>query len=280
MDVLQIREPINALSHGLGMILALAGTWALAVRLRKDAPPGAAGYRRGKTGTLLLYGACLSFCYGASALFHALPIPPGSGNVFHRLDHVGIYLLIAGTYTPVAWSMMHGRRRGWTLAAVWIAAIVCAGRVGLGGLLPIGLSTLIYLTMGWAALACYRDLMRRHPHRILTSLPVGGFFYSVGAVVNLSKHPVLIPGVFASHELFHFFVLAGSACHYHFMYVTVVAAVEPNPAAAPDLDAPLPAGAIPAPNFLRRLPVSQVRTYSLIRRNSSKTKPYEQSRFF
>lgn len=244
MDALHLREPISALSHGLGMVLGLAGTWALMSRLRTSSPPGNLGYRRGKALTLFVFGGCLTFCYGASSLFHALPIPPGSDNLFHRLDHVGIYLLIAASYTPVAWSMMQGGLRSGTLTAVWIVAAGCAGRVWLGGLLPIWLSTVIYVSMGWAALGCYRDLMRRHSRQILFPLPLGGFFYTVGAVVNLSKHPVLIPGVFASHELFHFLVLAGSVCHFRFMIETVVTAVETIPEPAPS--------SVPAPKFLGR----------------------------
>src|SRR5262249_2984623 len=97
-------------------------------------------------------------------------------------------------------------------------------RVWYGGVLPIWVSTLVYLAMGWGSLVCYRELARTYSHRTLRPLPLGGVFYSIGAVLNLAKWPVLSPGVFAAHELFHFFVIAGSACHIFFMLNVVIPA--------------------------------------------------------
>src|SRR5262249_9686236 len=106
-------------------------------------------------------------------------------------------------------------------------------RVWYGGVLPIWVSTLVYLAMGWGSLICYRELARRYSHRTLLPLPLGGIFYSVGAVMNLAKWPVLSPGVFAAHELFHFFVIAGSACHIFFMLNVVIPAPGPEIVPAP-----------------------------------------------
>ncbi len=159
---------------------------------------------------------------------------------------MGIYVLIAGTYTPAAWSLMKPAWRRGTLAIVWCVAGFCGARVWFGGILPTWLSTLIYLGMGWGVLFCYRELARNLGHRTLLPLPLGGIFYSVGALINLARWPVLLPGVFGAHELFHFFVIAGSACHVLFMLRVVV------PARAPagwlDVDAapfPLPRGVRP-----------------------------------
>ena len=135
--------------------------------------------------------------------------PENSLNRLRRLDHVGIYLLIAGTYTPAAWSLLKGAWRRGTLATVWGVAGVCAMRVWLGGVLPTWISTLIYLSMGWGVIFCYRELARDLGHRTLLPLPLGGAFYSVGAVINLAGWPVLLPGVLGAHDLFHFFVIAG-----------------------------------------------------------------------
>jgi hypothetical protein len=86
------------------------------------------------------------------------------------------------------------------------------------------LSTLNYLGMGWGALFCYFELSRKYSHRTLLPLPLGGVLYSIGAIVNLARWPVFLPGVFAAHELFHFFAIAGSACHVFFMIQVVVPA--------------------------------------------------------
>ena len=144
------------------------------------------------------------------------------------LDHVGIYLLIAGTYTPIAWGLMRGPWLWGTLVAAWTAALVCGTRVWCGSLMPMWLSTLTYLVMGWGALFCYNELARTHSHRKLLLLPLGGLFYSVGAVLNLTHWPAVVPGVFAAHEIFHFFVIAGTTCHVLFMLGVVIPCPEPN----------------------------------------------------
>jgi hypothetical protein len=138
-------------------------------------------------------------------------------------------MLIAGTYTPVAWSLLRGRWLWGTLTTVWSIGVVCAARVWWGGVLPIWVSTLVYLTMGWGSLLCYGELARTYSHRALLPLPMGGLFYSIGAVFNLAHWPVLSPGVFAAHELFHFLVIAGSFCHIVFMLSVVIPAPSPVP---------------------------------------------------
>jgi hemolysin III len=169
----------------------------------------------------------LIFCYAASTAFHSVPIHRQSFSVLRRVDHIGIYLLISGTYTPVAWSLLRGRWSWGTLATVWTLTALCATQVWYWGVLPIWISTATYLAMGWGALFCYFELARTYSHRTLLPLPLGGMFYSVGAVFNVVKWPVLSPGVFGAHELFHFFVIAGTACHIYFMLKVVVPAPGP-----------------------------------------------------
>jgi hemolysin III len=252
MLLFDLREPINAVSHGAGMMLALPVTWVLWKRCGARNPCGSARVCRAphscvtvrgtcrtarhyrlRALSLLVFGICLTFCYAASTIFHAAPLHGEPLNQLQRLDHIGIYLLLAGTYTPIAWALLRG---GWllgTLTTVWTITALCVVRVWYGGVLPIWISTLVYLTMGWGSLVCYRELARTYSHAALRPLPLGGVFYSVGAVLNLAKWPVLSPGVFAAHELFHFFVIAGSACHIFFMLNVVVPAPGPLLQAAP-----------------------------------------------
>jgi hypothetical protein len=81
--------------------------------------------------------------------------------------------------------------------------------------------------MGWGAIFCYNELARSHSHRKLLLLPLGGLFYSVGAVMNVAHWPALIPGVFAAHEIFHLFVISGTTCHVLFMLGVVIPSPEP-----------------------------------------------------
>jgi hemolysin III len=233
MILLDLREPVSACSHGAAMVLALPLTWVLWRRC--DRWPGvdrglssrASHYEQGKRVALLIFCLSLIFCYGASALYHSVLFSGDLLNRFRRLDHVGIYVLIAGSYTPGVWALFRSGWRQGTLASVWGFAILCAGRVWIGGILPSWVSTIIYLTMGWGVLCCYREMARNHSHRTLLPLPLGGVFYSVGALVNLTNWPVLKPGVVGAHEFFHFLVIAGSACHVAFMLRVVVPACQP-----------------------------------------------------
>jgi hemolysin III len=250
MQLFDLREPVNAWSHGAGMMLALPVTWVLWQRSGElidlgNVEPwrGSTRYQRIKALCLLIFGINLILCYGISATYHAVQLSGESLRWLQRLDHVGIYLLIAGTYTPVAWAMMRGSWWWGTLATVWTVALVCAARVWCVGILPPELSTLVYLTMGWGSVFCYRELARTYSHRSLLPLPLGGIFYSIGAVINLAHWPVIYPGVFAAHELFHFFVIAGSACHVFFMHDVVV----PTTAREPALLSPTPAANAPQP---------------------------------
>jgi hemolysin III len=248
------REPVSAWSHGAGMMLAVPFTWvfcrrclaraALGDGVLQGAPEGLAAtslvssFERSKAVSLLVFGLSLVICYGNSALYHAVQLAGEPLGWYRRLDHVGIYLLIAGSYTPVAWTLMQGAWRRGTLVVVWTLASCCAARVWLGGVFPPWISTVVYLGLGWAALLCYRVLARSFPHRQLALLPLGGAFYSIGAMINLMQWPVLVPEVLAAHELFHFFVMAGSACHVGFMMRHVVPAGPPLPSLwAADADA-------------------------------------------
>jgi len=233
MLLFDLREPINAWSHGAGMLLALPVTWVLWKQCSEfgaggsDEPwCGSTRYHKVKGFCLLIFGVSLIVCYGISAAFHGVQRNGEAIHRLQRLDHVGIYLLIAGTYTPVAWALMRGSWWWGTLTTVWTFALLCAARVWCVGVMPMWVSTLVYLAMGWGALFCYFELAKTYSHGTLLPLPLGGVFYSVGAVLNLARWPVLFPGVFAAHELFHFFVIAGSACHIFFMIKVVV----PSPA--------------------------------------------------
>jgi hemolysin III len=213
-----LREPVSALSHGAGMLLALPVTVILWRRC--GARPGS----KAKQLALFIFGVSLAACYGSSALFHAARVGGETLDRLRRLDHVGIYLLIAGTYTPASWALLPGGLRRRMLAAVWGVAAACSAQVSLGVRLPVWAYTATYLAMGWGALFSYRELARTLGHARLAWLPLGGMLYSVGAVINLLGRPSPAPGVFGAHELFHFFVLAGTACHVLFMLRVVVPA--------------------------------------------------------
>ena len=189
----------------------------------------ASRHQRLKAFSLLVFGISLTFCYAASAVFHGVHFRGPLLSPYQRLDHIGIYLLIAGTYTPIVWSLLRGPWLWGTLTTVWTIALFSALRVWYGGAFPVWIATATYLAMGWGSLFCYRELARTYSHRKLLPLPLGGIFYTVGAAINLLKWPVISPGFFGSHEMFHLFVIAGSACHVYFMLRVVIPAPSPRP---------------------------------------------------
>jgi hemolysin III len=262
MDFFSPREPINTWSHGLWLLWALPGTLLLWKR--------GAGDRR-KQISLLIYGLSLMFCSGASTLFHG--VRPGVGGLasYAVADHVGIYLLIAGSYTPIVRNLMRGRWRDVLLVSVWLWAFAGSAVQVICVDLPAWLTTVLYLMMGWFGVLFYYEIAGRHPFRVLAAIPVGGLIYSVGALLNLLQRPVLWPGVFQSHELFHLFVIVASLVHFHFL-ATVVAPFDagatfdpPGPGTVRVKASPLAHPGRPAPGPVRGRP-----RRALLGRNASR----------
>jgi hemolysin III len=208
MSFLDFREPVSAWSHCAGLLLAVPGTLML---WRRSAGGGT------KRLTLLVYGLTLAFCYLASTLYHGVRVSAAGVAMYDRLDRVGIFALIAGSYTPLAWCLLRGHWRRWTLLLVWGVAGTAAVMLVAGRLPSPATATCVYLAMGWGVVACYFEFANALSHRAMLPIVVGGLSYSVGAVLNVLHWPVIVPGTFGAHELFHFFVLAGSLAHYLFM---------------------------------------------------------------
>lgn len=212
MNLLHPREPVNTWSHGAWLVLALCGLVLLWRSGRRDRPRQVA---------LLIYGLSLVFCAASSTLYHGVRTPGKVIQALALMDHISIYLLIAGTYTPIAWTLLRGSWRLGVLGLVWFWALLGIAIHVACETLPLWLSTGYYLAMGWAALCFYFEVARGVSHRVMLPIVAGGVLYSAGAVFNLLHQPVLWPGVFQAHELFHLFVVAASLLHFYFI-VTVV----------------------------------------------------------
>jgi hemolysin III len=193
------EERWNALSHGAGAVLAIVGAIVLVtlVALQGDA---------GRTTAAIVFGATLVVLYVASTLYHSSAHPHTKAQL-KVFDHCAIYGLIAGSYTPFALVGLRDHGGAWLLAAVWTIALLgvvfkwfYTGRFK-------GLSTALYLGMGWLALVVVKPMMQVLPGSTLLWLLAGGLAYSLGTVFYLSKRQF-------AHAAWHVFVLAGSACHY------------------------------------------------------------------
>lgn len=212
MSFFDFREPASAWSHCVWMVLSVPATIFLWRRSRGNLP---------KQLSFLIFGLSLIYCYATSTLFHGVR-SAGTIRLCHTLDHIGISLLIAGTFTPPAVVILRGTWRWSVLLGIWMMACVGIGSRLLARDMPLAVSTTIYLSMGWGAIFFYFELARLLSSRAVRPIMLGGIFYSVGALVNLAHWPVLVPGVFNAHDLLHLFVMAGSLAHFQFMVDSVI----------------------------------------------------------
>jgi hemolysin III len=209
---MRIREPFNGASHLIGLLLGGAGTVML-LRMAQG---------REQLVALSIYGATLIMLYGASTLYHTLSLTERQLRALRRLDHIAIYFLIAGTYTPIALITLDSRL-GWTLlATVWLIALAGVPFKLFYLDAPVWLSTGTYLLMGYLAMLAVIPLARAVHLGGLMWLLSGGIAYTVGAVIYSRRRPDPFPGVFGHHEIWHVLVLIGSACHFAFMVYHVV----------------------------------------------------------
>jgi hemolysin III len=202
------RDPFCGMSHLLGALLSIAGLVVLLV---------AAAGRPWHVVGFSIYGASLVLLFSASSLAHSLHCSPATGAKLDRLDYAAIFLLIAGTYTPLCLVNLRGPW-GWTLLGLeWGLAVVGISTVLRGGARANGFRTLVYLAMGWLVLIAAYPVLTILPTGGITWLMIGGAFYTIGAAIFFTDWPHLIRGRFAAHDLWHCMVLAGSACHYMVM---------------------------------------------------------------
>ena len=203
-----LHEPVNCITHGLGALFSVVGVMIL-VLISWGQPLYVVSF--------IVYGLSSVLLYVASSLYHGLKVNPRRRRMLLRLDHVGIYALIAGSYTPLALIALksYSPVLGWAFfGLVW--ALATLGIVFKLWWLdaPVWLSTGLYLLLGWLALGIMPVLLQTLSAGGLLLLFLGGLLYSVGAVIFAVERPDFYPGVFGHHELWHLFVLAGGACHY------------------------------------------------------------------
>ena len=204
---LRLREPVNALTHLLGAILSVIGLVALI------AAASAHGSAR-EVVAVSIFGASLVMMYGVSALYHASTLSERGLNHFQRIDHVMIYVLIAGSYTPICLIVLGGRLGMALLITVWALAALGFYQKIVWMHAPRWLSTALYLGMGWIAVIIARPLISAGSPGFFFWLLAGGIAYSVGAIVYARKWPRGGAKVFGSHEIWHLFVMAGSFAHF------------------------------------------------------------------
>jgi len=200
-----MQNPVRGFLHGAAALASAVGATFL---WERGAGGGSARL------ALLAFGASLVALYTTSSLYHSFPWRLAWKRRMQRLDHAMIYVLIAGTYTPMAAIALEGWLRWAALGASWGIAAVGIAQKAFWPRLPDGFSIALQTTQGWLALPLFFPLAERLPAPALALGLLGGALYTVGMVLLVTERPRLWPRVFSYHEFFHVLVVSGSAAHY------------------------------------------------------------------
>ena len=211
-----IREPGSAITHFIAMMMAVFAAVPLLIK---------AGIQSGQENLLAMaiFMGSMILLYGASATYHSVDLTGRSLRIFRKLDHMMIFVLIAGSYTPVCLIVLGGKLGYTLLALVWGIAAVGMLIKAFWITCPKWFSSIIYIAMGWVCVLVFGPLLNMLYTPAFLWLLAGGIIYTVGGVIYALKLPIFNSKhkSFGSHEVFHLFVMGGSICHFIFMYLYV-----------------------------------------------------------
>lgn len=212
----KFREPINGFTHLFGAVVSFVGLIALIIKAI-NIP-----YSNSLIITsIIIFGLSLIFLYTASSVYHLVISSEGVIKFLRKLDHSMIFVLIAGTYTPICLVLLKGYWRWGIFIAIWSMAIFGILFKMLWFNSPRWISTLFYIIMGWFVVLAFAPLSKVLPFVGFIWLALGGIFYTIGGIIYAIKSPNLSLK-FGFHELFHIFVLLGSISHYFLIYKYVI----------------------------------------------------------
>lgn len=200
-----MREPVNTWTHFITFLAGVVGLVFLIVFSYNNPE---------KLITLTIYGASVIILYGASTAYHWAKTSPRKQLILRKLDHISIFILIAGTYTPVLYFGLEGTWRWAMLAIIWGLSLVgiiikmfCVG-------VHRWVSTIFYIVLGWMAIVPMAKLIQAYPKEAILLLFLGGLSYTIGGIIYATKIFNFIPNKFGFHEVFHIFISVGSILHF------------------------------------------------------------------
>ena len=208
-----IKEPGSAITHFIGMLMAIFAAVPLLIKAAHEPS-------RIYIISLTIYAASLILLYAASTSYHTFDISPKVNTILKKIDHMMISVLIAGSYTPVCLIVLKGRTGIILLTIVWAIAIAGILIKAFWVYCPKWVSSVLYIGMGWTCVLAFTQILNNMSPAAFGWLLAGGIIYTVGGVIYALKLPIFNSRHknFGSHELFHLFVMGGSACHFVVMY--------------------------------------------------------------
>ena len=210
---LYIKEPRSAITHFIGMIMAIIAAIPLLYRAAREPS-------KLYIVSLTIYAASLILLYAASSTYHTFDISEKVNTVLKKIDHMMLSDLIAGSYTPVCLLVIGGRKGITLLCIVWAFAIVGILIKAFWVFCPKWVSSVLYIGMGWTCVLAFSTILDNLSTAAFGWLLAGGIIYTVGGVIYALKLPIFNSKHknFGSHEIFHLFVMGGSICHFVVMY--------------------------------------------------------------
>ena len=208
-----IKEPGSAITHFIGMLMAIFAAVPLLIKAAHEPS-------RIYIISLAIYAASLILLYAASTTYHTFDISAKVNAVLKKIDHMMISVLIAGSYTPVCLIVLKGKTGIILLSIVWAIAIAGILIKAFWVYCPKWVSSVLYIGMGWTCVLAFTQILNNMSPAAFGWLLAGGIIYTVGGVIYALKLPLFNNKHknFGSHEIFHLFVMGGSACHFIVMY--------------------------------------------------------------
>ncbi|MDL2249148.1 hemolysin III [Lachnospiraceae bacterium PF1-21] len=207
-----IKDPGSSITHFIGLILALGGMIPLLIRASKVDSLSLLA--------VTIYVISLILLYAASTTYHTFDRSERINRILKKCDHMMICVLIAGTYTPVCLIVLRGRLGYIMLAIIWCFALVGIILKAFWVYCPKWVSSVLYIGMGWTCVLAFAPLIKALDTSSFIWLLAGGIIYTIGGIIYALKLSIFNSKhqYFGSHEIFHLFVMAGSICHYIFVW--------------------------------------------------------------
>jgi len=212
-----IKDPGSAITHFIGMLMAI---FAAVPLLIKAAHEPSHIYII----SIAIYAASLILLYAASTTYHTFDKSERVNTILKKIDHMMISVLIAGSYTPICLLVLKGKTGLILLSIVWGIAIVEILIKAFWVYCPKWVSSVLYIGMGWTCVLAFTQILNSMSSTAFGWLLAGGIIYTVGGIIYALKLPIFNTRHknFGSHEIFHLFVMGGSACHFIVMYAFVL----------------------------------------------------------
>ncbi len=208
-----IKDPGSAITHFIGMLMAIFAAIPLLIK---------AAHEPSKLYviSLAIYAVSLILLYAASTTYHTFNLSEKKNTILKKIDHMMIFILIAGSYTPICLLVLQGRTGKILLGIVWFIAILGILIKAFWVFCPKWVSSILYIGMGWACVLAFTQILNDMSSAAFSWLLAGGIIYTIGGIIYALKVPIFNDKHknFGSHEIFHLFVMGGSICHFVLMY--------------------------------------------------------------